>query len=114
MSHSSAFLLGIGLRTPGTVAGDAELSVITIDGDDDVDGIGEFDIGTKLASSAIAAKGLLCSYGFPPRIMRSLSGDTCPLPGDMSTSHRLALVAFLDHPSPHNISHFIVDVLLVL
>ena len=83
-SNSSVFLLSIGVRTLGTVAGDVELLVITIDGDDDVDGIGESDIGTNLASSASAAKGFLCSYGFPPQIMRSLLGDTCHLPGDMS------------------------------
>ena len=56
-SNSSVFFLGIGVRTPGTVAGDVELLVITIDGDDDVDGIGESDIDTNLASSASAAKG---------------------------------------------------------
>ena len=85
ISNSSTFFLGIGVRTPGTDAGDVESLGIAIDGDDDLDGIGESDIDTNLASSASAAKGFLCSYGFPPRIMRSsLLGDTRPLPGDMS------------------------------
>ena len=84
-SKSSGFLLGIGVRTPGSVVGDVDALVAAIDGNDDLGGIGESDIDTSPASSASAAKGFLCSYGFPPRIMRSLLlGDTRPLPGDMS------------------------------
>ena len=73
------------MRTPGTVIGDVDSLVPAIDGDDDFGGIGESDIDTSPASPASAAKGFLRSYGFPPRIMRSLLlGDTRPLNGDVS------------------------------